>query len=135
MSDDSPAPDRKSPATHESEIDDAVLERAADRFDVDAGRIADALVVLHAALIGRHSEFERGHDYATVDDRRAYRVPESAWEDLQGEFEADGAVADAVEYAHTEQARLAFEDAVGVDERFAEDERGVVVSVDTAEEF
>lgn len=135
MSDDSSAPDQKSAATGEAEIDDAVLRRAADRFDVDAGRLADALVVLHAALIGRHSEFERGHDYTTVDERRAYRVSESVWEDLRGEFEADGAVADAVEYAHTEQARIAFEAAVGVDERFDDDQRGVVVSVDTAEEF
>lgn len=135
MSDDSSAPDEKSAATGESEIDDAVLERAAEGFDVDAGRLADALVVLHAALIGRHSEFERGHDYTTVDDRRAYRVPESTWEDLLAEFEFDADVTDAVEFAHTEQARLAFEDAVGVDERFDDGERGVVVAVDTAEEF
>lgn len=125
----------RSAATGEAEVDDDVLERAADRFDVDAGRLADALVVLHAALIGRHSEFERGHDYTTVDDRRAYRVPAAEWEDLLAAFEFDGDVAEGVVYAHTEQARLAFEDAVGVDERFGDDERGVVVAVDTAEEF
>ena len=135
MSDDTGAPDDKSPATGESEIDDAVLERTADRFDVDAGRLADALVILHGSLIGRHSDFEGANDYTTVDDTRAYRVPASTWDDVLAEFDFDDEIADAVVYAHTEQALLAFEEGVGVDERFAEDERGVVVSVDTAEEF
>lgn len=135
MTDDSSAPDEKSPATGEAEIDDAVLERTADRFDVDSEALANALVVLHASLIGRHSEYERGNDYTTVENRRAYRVPESTWADLRKEFDFAGDLGDAVEYAHTEQARLAFESAVGVDERFADDERGVVVSVDTAEQF
>ena len=120
--------------TGEASVDDAVLERAADRHGVDPDAAADALVLLHADLVGRHSEFER-HDYVTVDDTRAYRVPAAVWDDLLSGFDVEDDVAEAVEYAHTEQARLAFEDAIGVDERFADDERGVVIGVDTAEEF
>lgn len=127
--------DDQSSKTGEADVDDAVLERAADRSGVDAETIADALVVLHAALIGRHAEFERDHDYVTVDDTRAYRVPETVWDELVDEFEFDDDVAAAVEFAHTEQARLLFADAVGVDERFEDNERGVVVGIDTAEEF
>ena len=127
--------DDQSFETNEAAIDSAVLERTTDRSEVGAEPIADALVVLHSTLIGRHSEFEREHDYATVDDTRAYRVPETVWNDLIDEFEFEDEVAAAVEFAHTEQAQLVFADAVGVDERFEEDERGVVVGIDTAEEF
>lgn len=120
----------------EAHIDDAVIERTADRFEVDAAELRSALVVLYGDLLGRHSDFESENDYVTVDETRAYRVPEAAWTDLIGasEIEEDE-LADAVVYAHTEQARLMFEDSVGVDERFADDERGVVVGIDTAEEF
>ncbi len=123
--------DDQSLETDEAPISDDVLERTTDRSDADAVAIADALVVLHSTLIGRHAELEREHDYATVDGTRAYRVPEAVWDDLHEEFEFD----EAVESAHTEQARLAFTDAVDVDERFADDERGIVVGIDTAEEF
>ena len=119
----------------ETSIDEAVVDRAADRSGVDADEITDALVVLHASLIGRHSEFEREYDYVTVDETRAYRVPEAVWDDLLGEFGFEDDVADAVEFAHTEQTRLVFADAVDVDARFGESDRGVVVGVDTAEEF
>lgn len=119
----------------EAYIGDTALEQAADRFEVDERTIADALVVLHAALIGRHSEFESSEDYATVDGTRAYRVPESAWDDLIGEFDFEDDVAAAVMFAHTEQAKLLFADAVGVDERFGDHEYGVIVGIDTAEEF
>lgn len=130
MTDDQPA------EASEAHVDDAVIERAADRFGVDPSDLRTALVVLYGDLLGRHSDFESENDYVTVDETRAYRVPEAAWTDLLGasEIEADD-LADAVVYAHTEQARLVFEDAVGVDERFADDERGVVVGIDTAEEF
>lgn len=125
----------RSPETGESAVDDDVLERVADRSDATENAIGDALVVLHSTLIGRHAELEREYDYATIDGMRAYRVPEAVWDDLHEEFEFDDAVADAVESAHTEQARLTFADAVDVDERFADDDRGVVVGIDTAEEF
>ncbi|WP_435174924.1 hypothetical protein [Halorussus sp. AFM4] len=121
--------------TGEAHIDDSVLDRTADRFDVDAGTIADALVVLHADLIGRHSAFETDHEYATVDDTRAYRVPESTWDDLREEFDFEDRVGDAVEFAHTEQAKLVFAEAHDADERFEEDDRGVVAGIDTAEDF
>lgn len=121
--------------TNEAPIDDDVLERTADRSEVDAETIADALVVLHSTLIGRHSEFEREHDYATVDGTRAYRVPETVWDDLVDEFEFEDEVATAVKFSHTEQAQLTFADAVSVDDRFDEGEYGVVVGIDTAEEF
>ncbi|NHN59363.1 MULTISPECIES: hypothetical protein [Halorussus] len=119
----------------EAHVDDSVLDRAADRYGVDAETVADALVVLHADLIGRHSEFEREYDHATVDDTRAYRVPGSVWDDLREEFDFEGDLADAVEYAHTEQARLAFADAHDADVRFEEADRGIVVGIDTAEDF
>ncbi|WP_440771897.1 hypothetical protein [Natronorubrum sp. DTA28] len=129
MSDDQPS------ETNEAHIDDAVLERTADRSGVDIETISDALVVLHAALIGRHSTFERDYEYATVDGTRAYRVPETVWDDLADEFELEDEVAAAVEFAHSEQAQLVFADAVGVDDRFGDGDRGVVVGIDTAEEF
>lgn len=130
MTDDQPG------GASEAHIDGAVIERVVDRFGVDASELRGALVVLYGDLLGRHSDFESGNDYVTVDETRAYRVPEGAWSDLLGASEIeDDELADAVVYAHTEQARLMFEDAVGVDERFADDERGVVVGIDTAEEF
>jgi hypothetical protein len=129
MSDDQPS------KTGEVHINNDVLDLAADRSVVDVDAIADALVVIHAALIGRHSEFESEYDYATVDETRAYRVPETVWDDLGTEFELEADVAAAVELAHTEQAQLVFADAVGVDDRFEEGDRGVVIGIDTAEEF
>jgi hypothetical protein len=127
--------DDEVPEAGETSIDEAVIGRAADRSGVDAAEFADALVVLHASLIGRHAEFEREYDYATLDETRAYRVPYSVWDDLLGEFDVEDDVADAVEFAHTEQARLVFADAVDADERFGENDQGIVVGVDTAEEF
>ena len=128
--------ERRSPETREAPVDEAVLERVADRTGVDAAEIADELVVLNAALIGRHSELER-HDYVTVDSTRAYRVPGSTWDELGDDVDvdADDERFGAVQLAHTEQAQLAFADATGVDDRFGEDEYGVVVGIDTAEEF
>ncbi|MDG5819528.1 hypothetical protein [Natronococcus sp. A-GB7] len=127
--------DDQSLETDEAPISDDVLERTTDRSDADAEAIADALVVLHSTLIGRHAELEREHDYATVDGTRAYRVSADVWDELLADFEFDDEIATAVASAHTEQARLVFVDAVDVDERFADDDRGVVVSIDTAEEF
>lgn len=127
--------DDQSSETREAPIDDAVLDRTADRTPADAEAVADALVVLNAELIGRHAEFEREYDYATVDGTRAYRVPEAEWDELVADFEFGDDLAGAVELAHTEQASLMFADATGVDGRFEEGEYGVVVGIDTAEEF
>lgn len=121
--------------TREAPIDDAVLDQTAAQSEVDAERIVDALVILHAELVGRHAEFERDDDYVTVDNTRAYRVPHPVWDDLIDAFEFEAAVAAAVEFAHTEQARRLFADADGVEERFGDDDRGVVIGIDTAEVF
>ena len=121
--------------TRESHVDEAVLDHAADSAGVDPDALADALVVLDAELLSRHATLEREYDYATVDDTRAYRVPASVWDDLVADFDFGDDLGAAVELAHTEQARLVFADAVRVDDGFADDERGVVVGVDTAEEF
>lgn len=127
--------ERSSPEAREVPIDDAVLDRTVDHTGVDANALSRALVELNAALIGRHPELERDHDYVTVDGVRAYRVSTDAWGDLVGAFELDEQLVEAAEFAHTEQARLLFADAVEADDRFADDARGVVVGVDTAEEF
>jgi len=114
----------------------AVVERVAEGVDPDASAIVDALVVLDAALLGWHSDFERTADgYVTVDGTRAYRIGRDAWRDLLAEFEFDDSLAGAVRLVHTEQARHLFTTTVGADDRFATDEVGVVVGVDTAEQF
>lgn len=129
MSDDS------SSQTGEAPIDDAVVRRAADETDVDPDDLADALVEFNAALLGQHSTFEREGDYVTVDDVRAYRIPRSAWDDVVADFSFDDDVAEAVHRAHAEQARLTFASTADADEGFASDEAGVVIGVDTAEQF
>jgi len=50
-------------------------------------------------------------------------------------FDFDASMAAAVRVTHTEQARLLFTTAVDADDRFSPDEVGVVVGVDTAEQF
>jgi hypothetical protein len=127
--------DDQSSETGDASIDSVVLHRAVDRFTAEKETITDALVVLRSELIGRHSEFEQEGDYATVDGTRAYRVPDAVWDELINEFDFEDEVAAAVTFAHTEQARLMFADAVDVDDRFDENEYGIVVGIETAEEF
>jgi len=122
-------------AATESGLDSPVIERAAERAGVDERALCDALVVLHADLIGRHGRFERAFDYVTVDGTRAYRVADEAWDDLLEEFEFEDAVADAAMLAHTEQAKLLFAKSVRGDDNFDADESGVVIGIDTAEQF
>lgn len=129
MSDDS------SPETRESPIDDAVARRAADETSADVEELTDALVEFNAALIGEHSKFERDGDFVTVDDVRAYRIPAASWDDVIADFDFDDEVEEAVRRAHAEQARLAFASTADASEGFARDEAGVVVGVDTAEQF
>lgn len=125
-----------STAASETSIDAAVIERVADRLEAITGeRLADALVVVHAELIGRHAEYERTGDYVTGDGVRAYRVDESAWDDLGDAVGLEGEELVAVRAAHTEQARLAFSAAADARDDFATDEAGVVVGIDTAEQF
>ncbi len=115
-------------------IDEARIEQAAEEVGADRDAVADALTVLHADLIGRHSEFE-SERYVTVDGVRAYRVPESRVDDLLAAFDFGEDVASAVKLAHTRQAELLFADAVAGRDDFAADDCGLVVGIDTAEEF
>jgi len=123
--------------TGETPITGAVVERVARGVDPDPSAIADALLALDAELIGRHGELERGAEYVTVDGTRAYRVGRDEWAALidDFDFDFDESTAAALRLAHTEQARLLFTAAVGADDRFAPDEAGVVVGIDTAEQF
>ena len=121
--------------TGEAPIGGAVVERVAERGDVDPGRIVDALLALNAELLGRHSAFERSAEYVTVDGTRAYRIDEEGWRDLLADFDFAASTERAVRAVHTEGARLRFASAVGVDDHFAPDEVGVVIGVDTAEQF
>lgn len=121
--------------TGEAPITGTVVERVAEGVDPDASAIADALLTLNAELLGRHGAFERTADYVTVDGTRAYRIGREEWAALIEGFDFDESMAAAVRLAHTEQARLLFTTAVGADDRFASDEAGVVVGIDTAEQF
>jgi len=123
--------------TGETPITGAVVERVARGVDPDPSAIADALLALDAELIGRHGELERRAEHVTVDGTRAYRVGRDEWAALidDFDFDFDASTAAALRLAHTEQARLLFTAAVGADDRFAPDEVGVVVGIDTAEQF
>ena len=128
------SPSDFSTVASETSIDEAVIERVADRTDVAGDRLADALVVVHAELIGHHAEYERTAEYVTDDDVRAYRVDAAEWDRIADQTDLDDAAA-AVRAAHTEQARLLFSAAADAGDDFATDEAGVVVGIDTAEQF
>ncbi|WP_135304543.1 hypothetical protein [Haloarcula amylovorans] len=119
---------------NEVAINEARIDHAAETVGVDRGALADALVVFHPELLGRHSEFE-SEPYVTVDGTRAYRVSESAVDELLADFDFGEEVTAAVKLAHTEQAELLFADAVQGDDDFDTDECGLVVGIDTAEQF
>lgn len=122
--------------TGEAPIGGAVVERMAESAAVEASALVDSLLALNAELLGRHSSFERtAADYVTVDGKRAYRIDEAAWDDLLDYFDFDPGTAAALRETHTEAARLLFAAAVGADDGFAPDEAGVVIGVDTAEQF
>jgi len=123
------------PERTEISIDTAVVDRAAERAGVEESALLDALVVLHAELIGLHGQYERAYDYVTVGGTRAYRVDGIVWEELLGEFDLDDAVGTAARFAHTEQARLLFESSVRGNDRFESEQAGIVIGVDTAEQF
>lgn len=116
-------------------LDWAIIERAADVADVETASLVTALEIIHAELIGRHSNLEGDTDYVTVDGRRAYRVHESVWTDFLAEFDFEGATELAVRYAHTEQAKLLCAASVAGSDDFDADEEGIVIDIDTAEQF
>ncbi|SEA18216.1 hypothetical protein SAMN04488065_2129 [Haloplanus vescus] len=121
--------------TGEAPITGAVVERVATGVDPDSTDIVDALLAVNAELLGRHGQFERAADYVTVDGTRAYRIERAMWDDLIDDFDFDQSLAAAVRLTHTEQARNLFTTTVGADDRFATNEVGVVVGIDTAEQF
>lgn len=121
--------------TGESPIDAPVAERVADETELDLEELRTALVELNSRLIGRHSALERRGDYQTVDGVRGYRIPAEEWESILEEFDFDEETEGALLRAHTEQTRMLFAESPDARERFEDDEVGVVVGVDTAEEF
>lgn len=113
----------------------AVVERVAERTEVDPQRIVTALVELHGDLLGRHGRYERRFEYVTIDGTRAYRVDGEEWDDLASDFGLEEELATAVQQAHTEQAGLLFAKSVDAGDTFEDGESGVVVGIDTAEQF
>ncbi|AUV83468.1 hypothetical protein C2R22_18970 [Salinigranum rubrum] len=130
MSDDTPSALERADVP----VDAAVAERVVEDAGVSIDDLADVLTVLDAELRGLHSEFEREHDYVTVEGRRAYVVDREAWEAVVEGFDLDSALVDTARRAHTEQARLLVDAAVS-DVRFDDSDVGIVVGVETAEEM
>jgi hypothetical protein len=116
-------------------LDSAVIERTAEKADLDVSELVSALDILHAELIGRHSNLERDRPYVTVDGVRAYRVDAAVWDEFLDEFDLSDGLEAAVRYAHTEQAKLLFAKSVKGDDKLGRDEEGVVIGIDTAEQF
>ncbi|MFQ3318323.1 MAG: hypothetical protein ACI8UR_000832 [Natronomonas sp.] len=123
------------PEMQEAPIDAAVVERVGERAELDSQRIANAIIALNAELLGRHSSFERDYNYVTIDGTRAYRVHEAEWEALTDDFDLDDGLATSVRAAHTEQARLLFARSVCSNDVFEAEEAGVVIGIETAEQF
>lgn len=129
------ATDETDPETGEAAVSASCVRRVAEDLGVDPQALANVCIELHGELLGRHSKYERTCDYVTDDGVRAYRVTEGEWDDLFETVDVEADLATATMTAHTEQAGLLFASAVGVDDRFAEGEAGVVVGIDTAEQF
>jgi len=116
-------------------LDGAVIERTADRAGIATDALVDALDVLHAELLGRHSDLEGTGAYVTHDGVRAYRVRAHVWDDFLETFELDAEIEAAVRHAHTEQARQLFAATAEGGDSFDGDEEGVVVEIDTAKQW
>lgn len=129
------ASDTSVPDTQEAPVGGSVVERVAERTGVDPTEIAITLVAMHGELLGRHGAYERRYEYVTVDGTRAYRVDEAEWDELAADFDLEEDLAMATEQAHTEQAGLFFARSSGVEDTFEDDEAGIVIGIDTAEQF
>ena len=116
-------------------LDGAIIERTAAKAEIDPEELLGTLEILHAELIGRHSNLERERTYVTVDGVRAYRVEKAVWDGFLEAFDIQGTEAAAVRYAHTEQAKLLFAKDVSGRDNFGSGEEGVVIGIDTAEQF
>lgn len=126
---------RTTAGADESGIDAEVIEYAADQMGLDPGAIADALIVLHADLIGRHAIYERSCEHVTIDGTRAYRVTGEEWGALLSDFDFAADVEAGVMLAHTEMAELLFAKSVSGDDAFGPEEAGIVIGIDTAEQY
>lgn len=114
-------------------IETSIVSRTADDFDVDEEELADALEVLAGGLKGHHSRLEQ-YPYVSGEERRAYAAAPDEWEELFESHEFDDELADAVRAAHDHQAEALFVANEG-DSAELEDASGVVIGVDTAEQF
>lgn len=115
-------------------FDERVVERTAETTDVALDELTDALTIVDAELLGKHSEFEGEFDHVTVDGRRAYLVDEAAWNSFVESFDLSEELRAATRRTHDEQARLLFDSSVEGVEPTGESV-GVVVGIDTAEEM
>ncbi|SFL00530.1 hypothetical protein SAMN04487950_1886 [Halogranum rubrum] len=138
MSDDTTASDSSdaSDTVRTTPFDERVVEETAENAGVDVDDLTDALSILDASLRGHHSDLEsdESSEYVTVDDRRAYAVPQHLWDDVVPTSDVGGDLATAAKEAHTRQAKLLFDSAVE-SVQFDDETVGVVIGVDTAEEM
>jgi hypothetical protein len=114
-------------------IETDIVSRTADDFDVDETGLADALEALAGGLKGHHSRLER-YPYVSGEQRRAYAADSDEWGELLDPHGFDDELADAVRGAHHRQAKALFV-ANEADSADLDDASGVVIGVDTAEQF
>lgn len=114
----------------ETPIESDVIESVAADEHVPREDLVDALVVLNAALIGEHSQYEDDYEYVSVEGVRAYLVDTGAWERLRDEHDFEDRLAGAVQRTHTEQTERLLSAA---DEPRTDIDAGVVIGIDTAE--
>lgn len=114
-------------------IETDIVSRTAEDTGVSREELADALEVLDADLRGRHSGFEEGR-YVTVEERRAYAIDPDEWESLFEPYDLEKPLEEATRRAHDRQAEALFVASEG-DAGAMDDASGVVIGVDTAEQF
>ncbi|WP_336363087.1 hypothetical protein [Halalkalicoccus salilacus] len=114
-------------------IETDIVSRTADDVDVEREELADALELLDADLRGRHSEFEEG-SYVTLEERRAYAIDPDKWESLFEPYDLEKSLEEAARRAHERQAEALFVASEG-DAGAMADVSGVVIGIDTAEQF
>lgn len=114
-------------------IETDIVSRTADDGDVEREELADALELLDADLRGRHSEFEEG-SYVTLEERRAYAIDPDEWESLFEPYDLEKSLEEAARRAHERQAEALFVASEG-DAGAMADVSGVVIGIDTAEQF
>lgn len=114
-------------------IETDIVSRTTEDSEIEREDLADALELLAADLQGRHSEFEANR-YVTVEDRRAYAIDPEVWADLFEPTEFEASLETAVRQAHERQAEALFVAGEG-DSETLEGGSGIVIGIDTAEQF